>query len=159
MAFCNDCGANIPEGKKFCTGCGKPVTGAKPPAQESAQAAAVHTPSPVAAAVAAPPIVTPVQPAPITPVHADEQPPLQGSPYAVISTGGFFGSIILMNIPIIGWLICIIWACGGCKNRNRRNFARANLIFLAIWAVLALTGYLMMNWIVRLIVDYFQQFM
>jgi hypothetical protein len=89
--------------------------------------------------------------------QATGEPPA-GSPYAVLSTGGFVGSIILMNIPVIGWLICIIWACGGCKNRNRRNFARANLIFLAIAAFIALIGFLLVDWLIGLVVNYFVQF-
>ena len=30
MAFCKNCGANIPENSKFCPGCGTPVEGVQP---------------------------------------------------------------------------------------------------------------------------------
>ena len=200
MAFCTECGTNIQEGKKFCTGCGKPVTAAQQPSPETAQTKAVHTaaaPAPMPAAPAAPapmpatpaapapmpappaapvpmpeapaaPAPMPAAPAPAAPMQAPAQgfgsvtqatgEPPEGSPYAVMSTGGFVGSCILMNIPVIGWLICIIWACGGCKNRNRRNFARANLIFLAIVALITLVGFLLVDWLIGLVVNYFVQF-
>ena len=47
---------------------------------------------------------------------------------AVLSTGAFVGSLALLAIPIIGFIIQIIWAVGGAKNRNRRNLARAYLV-------------------------------
>ena len=143
MAFCTKCGAKIPDGKKFCTECGNPVTGGMPPAP--AQPQAVHT---AATAVAAPPMPPPVQTAPpvqqIVYAQAGEQPPPQGSPFAVMSVGGFIGSSILMAIPVIGWIFCIVWACGGCRNHNRRNFARATLIFVAIGVALGLIAYLLL---------------
>ena len=135
MAFCTDCGANVPDGKKFCTDCGKPMSPAPPPAQEPARPQAVHT------AVAAPPVQ------PVVYAQAGEQPPPQGSPFAVMSVGGFIGSSILMAIPVIGWIICIVWACGGCKNHNRRNLARATLIFAAIAVVLGLIAFFTMRWL------------
>jgi len=54
---------------------------------------------------------------------------------------------------IIGIIICIVWACGGCKNRNQRNFARAYLIFLAIGAILGFVGYLMLNWLIDVAIE------
>ena len=165
MAFCNECGANIQDEKKFCTECGKPMAGAPPStqtfpsAQEPAQTQTVHTATTVAAPPAAPVQTAPVAPVQSAPVPTGEQPPPAGSPFAVMNAKGFVGSAILMNIPVIGWLICIIWACGGCKNRNKRNFARANLIFLAVIAVLALVVYLMLDWLIALIVGYIAQFL
>jgi hypothetical protein len=99
-----------------------------------------------ATAVAPPPQVAQVPPAYAAPISADEPP--VGSPYAVLGVGGYIGASILMSIPLIGWLICIIWACGGCKNRNKRNFARATLIFLILGAAVGFAVYALLNWLI-----------
>ena len=171
MAFCTECGANVAEEKRFCTECGNPMVAARQSVQESAQTEAVRTEAVRTEAVrteavhvetarAATPVVAPSVTAPvqITATDAREQQPPRISPYAVMSVGGYVGSAIFMSIPVIGWLICIIWACGGCKNRNRRNYARATLVFLVIGAVFALGAYLLMDWLMGLIVGYIMQF-
>lgn len=83
----------------------------------------------------APAEIRPVQqpiPAPQAPAGAavlqDDTPPL--------TTGGFFWSMLLMSLPVIGIIFTIVWACGGCKNLNRRNLSRAMLIWWAIAIVL-----------------------
>ncbi len=55
---------------------------------------------------------------------------------SVMSTGAFLGTILLMGIPLAGFILTIVWACGGTQNLNRRNFARANLILAAIGLVI-----------------------
>ena len=54
----------------------------------------------------------------------------------VMSISSFLVSILLMSIPIIGFLIQIIWAVGGAKNQNKRNLARAYLILTVISTLL-----------------------
>lgn len=48
----------------------------------------------------------------------------------------YLGMLLLFPIPIIGWIFCVIVACGGSKNLNKRHFARAYLICLAIGLLL-----------------------
>lgn len=45
MAFCTHCGAKLPDGAKFCTTCGKPLTGAPAakPAEKETRTAAPDT--------------------------------------------------------------------------------------------------------------------
>jgi|GEM_PF-1219509 len=60
-------------------------------------------------------------------------------------TMGVFGYLVAMflfSIPIIGLLTCIIWACGGAKNINRKNFARAFLIIFLIVFILAIATFI-----------------
>ena len=38
---------------------------------------------------------------------------------------GYFGYEILFSIPIIGFIMLLIYAFGGTKNINLRNFARS----------------------------------
>jgi len=182
MIICTKCGVNVAVGKRFCTECGNPVDNPKPPEQEPLEqkppeqkpheqeppvqenppTQAVHT-------EAAPTTVQPTahiqQPTPVQqvphiqqappPTFANEQPPLYGSPYAVMSVGGFVGAGLIMAIPVIGWLICVIWACGGCRNHNRRNYARAYLIFLVIFAVISFLLYLTISWLANTLLDTF----
>lgn len=60
------------------------------------------------------------------------------SPYSLMGAWNIALSFILMNIPVIGLVVSIIWALGGCKKIIRRNFARAYLLLLAIGIVLCI---------------------
>ena len=40
--------------------------------------------------------------------------------------------------PIVGIVLTIIWACGGCRKVNKRSLARASLIMMAVGLVLSL---------------------
>jgi len=51
---------------------------------------------------------------------------------AVMSTGSFVLASLIMCIPVVGLIFCIVWACGKCSNLNKRNYARAVLIFMAV---------------------------
>ncbi|HWR23370.1 MAG TPA: zinc ribbon domain-containing protein [Feifaniaceae bacterium] len=57
---------------------------------------------------------------------------------AVMSTGRFLGTLLLMMIPVAGFVLMIVWACSGTENLNRRNLARAALIVVAISLVLCI---------------------
>lgn len=50
-----------------------------------------------------------------------------------VSTGGFFGLMLLYAIPVIGIIVCIIMAFAD-KNVTRKHFARA----VCIWALIGL---------------------
>lgn len=58
--------------------------------------------------------------------------------YKPISTWGYFGYEILFSIPIIGFIILIIFALGGSGNQNVKNFARSKFCLLVV--ALALIG-------------------
>ena len=45
--------------------------------------------------------------------------------YEPISMWGYFGYEILFSIPIIGFIVLLVYAFGGTKNINLRNFARS----------------------------------
>ena len=108
MPFCENCGKPTYPLDTVCASCGTPV---KQPARP------VATPAPTYTNV------------------ADVEPP-QGSPYAVLSSWAFVGTLLLMLIPIAGFILTIVWAAGSTTNLNRRNLARANLLIMGI--VLAL---------------------
>lgn len=82
-------------------------------------------------------------------VYTTEVMPPKGSPYAVISSWSFVGTLLLMSLPIAGFILTIVWASGGAHNHNRRNLARSQLllmmlsvaVFVLMVVLLAMTGY------------------
>lgn len=64
--------------------------------------------------------------------------------YRPISMWGYFGYQILFSIPVIGFIFLVVYALGGTKNVNKKNFARSYfcflVIFVVIMAVLVATG-------------------
>lgn len=64
--------------------------------------------------------------------------------YRPISMWGYFGYQVLFSIPVVGFIFLVVYALGGTKNINKRNFARSYfcyfLILIVIMAVLVATG-------------------
>lgn len=124
MAFCSQCGTSCPAGVKFCPACGQSLSRpAPPPAAEPA------SPGPAA--------FRPTPQYQYGPGYGPaggyaDQPPPADSRYAVLSTWSYVGSIILFSIPLLGWFICLVCACGGARNQNKRHLARAAIIMLLI---------------------------
>jgi len=58
----------------------------------------------------------------------------------VMSVSSFLGAITLMSIPVIGFLIQIVWSLGATKSQNKRNLARAYLILTIIAALLSVAA-------------------
>lgn len=128
--FCTNCGATLEDNKKFCTECGTPVNAA-----EDAQEAAPF-PHPVPQAQAAVP-EQPRTPAMQQTIYGGDAPPPPGSKYEPITTGGFIGIMLLMGIPVVGQILMIVWACGGCRKVNKRSLARAALIMMVVMLVIS----------------------
>ena len=56
--------------------------------------------------------------------------------YRSISMWGYFGYQILFSIPCVGFIALLIFAFGGTKNVNLKNFARSYFCFTIILVVL-----------------------
>ena len=69
---------------------------------------------------------------------ADNIPDNIPEEYRPISMWGYFGYELLFSIPCIGFILLIVFALGGTKNVNLRNFARSYFCFLIIVVVLIL---------------------
>lgn len=139
--FCINCGKEIPDAVAFCTECGAAAPAATPQEAPKQQEAPVSAPPPVAAP-ATTAVVEPPKAQPYTaPMPTGSDIPAKGSKYEPITTGGYIGSMLLMSVPVLGWIITIIWACGGCRKINKRNLARAMLIFLVVALILGVIAY------------------
>ena len=134
MANCTHCGAPLQGGSRFCTECGATI-----PAAETVN----HTPPPPPAQPAYTP--PPPQAAPAY-TQAPQQPaypqssagvPLPGGKYELISTKGLIGIMLLMCIPVVGQILMIVWALGGCRKIQKRNLARAGLIMMVVALVIS----------------------
>ena len=53
---------------------------------------------------------------------------VRGTPYEPVSSWGWVGYIILLLLPCIGFILQIVWACGGTTKKSLITFCRG--IFL-----------------------------
>ena len=155
--ICKNCSAQIPDGSKFCTACGhkivvEPFVASKPqqPLQTPPQAQPTQVP-PQAQHMQTPPQTQHTQvpsQAPYTQIPPQVQqgqvPPynLNGTQQQTVSKNtaldapltvlDFFLMSLLSFVPIIGFIFLLIWAFSGNTNINRKNYARAALIWILV---------------------------
>lgn len=91
--------------------------------------------------------------------YSYEQPPKtdsvpgEDSPYQPISVWGYVGIMLLMCIPCVGLILLIVWACGGCRKVNKKNYARAALIVMAISTVLSVVMWLIFGAVIGTVME------
>lgn len=56
--------------------------------------------------------------------------------YKPITMWGYFGYELLFSIPCVGFIILLVFAFGGNKNINVKNFARSYFCFLILGVIL-----------------------
>ena len=144
--FCTECGTEIRQGVAFCTECGNRVpvepesTAVEAPSGSSMTAMEEPREMPRPQSPRQPeefqnnprqwtppaPAPTPAPPAPVRtpPAPAENQ---------TVSTGAYFGLMLLFALPVVGFISCIIFSFAP-QNPNLKHFARANLI----WAIIGL---------------------
>lgn len=122
--FCNSCGNSMEENATFCTNCGatksKPVQPVQPVQQQYANSAPSYAP--------------PVQ----QPYYQPAQPNYQNNNAAntqPMTVGQYILTFIIMGIPIVGFIMTLIWSFGSDVNINKKNYSRAILIMYAIGIV------------------------
>ena len=127
---CTSCGAEIKEGASFCGTCGATVP-VNSTASENAQ-----------------PVYAQPQPQQNYQQNyqqASYQQPNQGNAnynfnntvnlppeYKPISMWGYIGYNFLFCIPLIGFILMIVFSCGGSSNVNVKNYARSYLCIILI---------------------------
>ena len=125
--FCTECGKEIADGVAFCTECG-----AKTPATTAAKA---ETVTDNAVQPQTQPQQTYQQP---TPQQTVVQTPTAEPVSKVVGTGTYFALMLLYALPIIG-IISVIVMASKAKNKNIKNFAKANLIWAIIAVILSIS--------------------
>ena len=48
------------------------------------------------------------------------------------TTGSWIVTLLIASIPIVGFIMLLVWAFGSGTNPNKANFAKASLIWAAI---------------------------
>jgi uncharacterized membrane protein len=62
-----------------------------------------------------------------------------------ISMWGYFGYELLFSIPCVGFIVLLVFAFGGNKNINVKNFARSYFCFLILGVVFVIIVFLIMG--------------
>jgi hypothetical protein len=120
--FCEACGTPIEEGAKFCPSCGKVTATTQappPPVQQYHPPVQNYAP--------------PVQQQYIPPQQNYYQKTEDTTPMTV---GQYIVMFLLLCIPIAQLILPFVWAFGSNVNVNKKNLARAILIFAGIAFVL-----------------------
>lgn len=131
--FCTSCGKEIPEGVTFCTECGAKIESVEPTVAPKV----VEVPRPQPTPQVAPKVAE-------TPVREDLD--------ETVGVGFYFSKMFLYAIPVVGWVLCILNAIVG-KNKSKKNFARAMLLWLLIAAVLGVGVFFLVQWASTYILD------
>ena len=133
--ICKNCSAQIPDGSKFCTACGhkivvEPFVAPKPQQPPQTQHTQVPSQAPY---TQIPPQIQQGQVPPYNLNDAQQQTvsknPALDAPLTVLD---FFLMSLLSFVPIIGFIFLLIWAFSGNTNINRKNYARAALIWILV---------------------------
>ena len=126
--ICPNCGHSNPDQAQFCSGCGNQLSPSVPASEVPEQ-----------------PVVQPVEcPVEQPTVRPMERPITAFDPYTVpyaykpISAWGYFGWKLLFAIPLVGFVLLIIFSCGVSENKNLTNFARSYFCFLLIVLIVVL---------------------
>jgi hypothetical protein len=54
----------------------------------------------------------------------------------VMSLKDWIITFLISSIPLVGFVMLFVWAFGSGENPNKSNFAKAALIWMAVWCVL-----------------------
>ena len=148
--FCANCGKQNPDDSKFCESCGAPLADTAAAIAAPAAAAVAYTPPPQLQPqpVYRPPVAPqqPVYAAPVPQQQPYYQQPQQPAynPAAVgagakpLSVGEYILTFIVTAIPLVGFIMLLVWAFGSDTNPNKKNFCRAMLIMMLIGIVLSI---------------------
>lgn len=59
----------------------------------------------------------------------------------IVSTKDWMITLLIVSIPLVGFIMLFVWAFGSNENPNKANFSKAALIWMAIWGVLLILFY------------------
>ena len=110
---CKYCGSENAENTTFCTNCGATLEAAPAPA------------APQQPVYQQPVYQQPVYQQPYQNAYAQPAVPAIPEEYKPISPWGYLGYNLLFCIPLVGFILLIVFSCGGSKNINLKNYARS----------------------------------
>lgn len=116
--ICSQCGKNNPDDARFCDGCGNTLQAA-----------------PINQGYAPPP------PPPPPPQYQQSYqqpgytPAVDNSP---LSVGQYIGMYLIQLIPVVGFILLLVWAFSADTNLNKKNWAKAMLIIMLIGIALTI---------------------
>lgn len=120
--ICSQCGKNNPDDARFCDGCGNTLQAA-----------------PVNQGYTAPPPPPPPQYQQPQYQQSYQQPgytpAVDNSP---LSVGQYIGMYLIQLIPIVGFILLLVWAFSADTNLNKKNWAKAMLIIMLIGIALTI---------------------
>jgi len=132
----------------------EPAAPSQPTPQPAAQPAPQPTPQPTAQAAQQQAYVRPApqaapQQAPAQPMpnqyYQQPVPPQRQEKTAPLKTWKFIGMFIITGIPLIGFIMILVWSFSNAFNRNTKSFARAILILWIIGLILSI-AFVIINW-------------
>lgn len=130
--FCPNCGKEVKDGAAFCPNCGHKMqtagstSGTAGPAQEHRRAPELDYEQ-----------HTEARPRERIQYRYVEPSMAESEEYKPISMWGYFGYEILFAIPIVGFVLLIVFSLTA-QNRNLKNFARSYFCFLILLLVFIL---------------------
>ena len=65
--------------------------------------------------------------------------------YHPLSMWAYFGYQLLFSIPCIGFIFLLVFALGGAKNINLRNFARSYFCYLIVMIIIIVILFLLIG--------------
>jgi len=68
----------------------------------------------------------------------DQQLPVSQSSAEPMSVKDWIITLLITYIPLVGLIMLLVWAFDSSTHPNKKNFAKASLIWMLIWIVLAL---------------------
>jgi hypothetical protein len=119
--ICSQCGKNNPDDARFCDGCGNTLQAA-----------------PINQGYAPPPPPPPQYQQPQYQQSYQQPgytPAVDNSP---LSVGQYIGMYLIQLIPVVGFILLLVWAFSADTNLNKKNWAKAMLIIMLIGIALTI---------------------
>lgn len=132
--YCQSCGSALDAGSTFCSNCGKSamVTPEQPsrPIQNSSQSYSAPSSTYTAPQPQPQPTYQTVPPNYQAGYQASNQQALAiDKPLSIMD---YIVMFIVMSLPLVGFIMTLVWAFGSDTNTNKKNYCRAYLILTLI---------------------------
>lgn len=138
--FCQYCGAGMEINSTFCQACGK---------AQAAQATQTAASTPVQQYNTTTPQYNPNA----------YNPNAQSNLDAPLKVGDYIGMFLLMCVPIVRFIMILVWGFGSSSNTNKKNFARAVMILCVIMIAISIVlGILFGAVLMPIIQEYIDQY-